>query len=93
MSEREEDLRTALREICMMGLGVVARPHDGNARAALRRVCLHGNSVLKLQAAADQADALAPGDPRPEPPLPPTAAEVPAPTSRTFEPRLPYRDD
>lgn len=94
MSGREEDLRTALREVCMMGLSAVARPRDDNACAALRRACLHGNSVLKSQAAADQADALAPQDPRPEAPTPEAAPEVPAPAqapARVY--RSPYKED
>lgn len=94
MSGREEDLKTALREICMMGLGVVARPRDGNARAALRRACLHGNSILKLQVAADQVDALAPQDPRPEAPTPEAAPAIPEPApAAPFKPRLPYKED
>jgi len=93
MSEREEQLRTALREVCMMGLSAVARPRDGHARAALRRACLHGNALLKLQAAEAQADALAPGDPRPAPPLPDLAPAAPEPEPATRKPWLPYKED
>lgn len=95
MSGREDDLRIALRDVCMFGLAAVARPRDVPAREALRRACLHGNAVIKTQGAADQADMLAPSDPRPEPPLPPTAADAPAPgpAPTLFKPRLPYPED
>lgn len=93
MSEREEQLQTALREVCMMGLNAIAKPHDGNARAALRRACLHGGAILKAQAAAAELDALAPRDLRPAPPAPEAAPAGPNPPAPLTKPWLPYKED
>ena len=93
MSDRDDPLKTALREVCIMGLTAARRPHDLAARAALRRACLHGNAVLRAECAWAEAEALAPGDPRPAAPLPDSAPATPNPPAPRAEPRLPYRDD
>lgn len=89
----EDQLKAALQDVCMMGLTAIAKPRDGNARAALRRACLHGTAVLKAQAAEAEIDALAPADPRPAPPLPEAAPAIPAPAATAYKPRLPYKEE
>jgi hypothetical protein len=75
-------------------LNAVRRPRNAIARAALRQACLDGQAHLSALMAARRAEALAPRDRRPEPPLPEAAPAIAEPAAATvFKARLPYPED